>query len=718
MFSGEDIMLFKKILSIIVLVLISAPCALAEGPKEGDDRFGGVVLALSGGGTKGFAHIGVLQVLEEMHVPIAGIVGTSIGSVIGGLYATGMSAEDLRKIVEETNIMGLLADAGRRARPGAGDHIPIGERRQLLHSERDKDFRPIGPLGMLPAMSLYSFLSRYTGGVGTNDFMKLPIPFACIATDIATGEAVVLRDGQIASAIRASVAIPGLIDPWPIEGRLLVDGGLVENLPVETAKALFPGRPVIAVNLSGPSIAKDQSNFSGMMDVLVQMIDVMTIDKIKHNEELADLVIHPDVKEFSMLDSAGYDEIYARGISAAREAQERIAQIASAATPLPARGDVEPQVRIVRNVRVEGLNEKVSREIEKHYAKWIGAPYDPARADDAMTMLMRRDDIKTVDIDVLPSESGEPGDVDIVFTADKRAPYELMIDGYSSNFSTRRWIGANITARDLFADGDTAILDGKFGNEEWNGMLRYFTPLTGSHQWGFAISGGRESYAPYGLDEYRIDRLSARIMRYSDWLNGRLGYGIAAARTDKTYSDRTTWGPYLYYTAATLDDVIMPTRGWAVDSKVWWNSDSIWVSDSRLTAYIPTRGDLSFVMNLGLKTGKENSSGYRALLGSREELFSLARHPLYGDQAAWAHLGAQYDFTTSWWGALRGELFARYGMVMNRWTRKDDAWEAGIALSVPGQFFNARLLLVYDDDGQFTTGFSIGTPNWSGGPLP
>jgi NTE family protein len=106
------------------------------------------------------------------------------------------------------------------------------------------------------------------------------------------------------------------------------------------------------------------------------------------------------------------------------------------------------------------------------------------------------------------------------------------------------------------------------------------------------------------------------------------------------------------------------------------------------------------------------------MLGDQEELFSLARHPLAGDQTAWARIGVGHDFYTSWWGSLRGDVFATYGVVMDDWSRVDDAWETGVAISVPGQFLNGKVLLVYNDGGELVVGFAIGIPRWWSVPLP
>lgn len=692
----------------------------SENLTDGQRR-GGVVLVLSGGGTKGLAHVGVLKVLEEENIPIVGIVGTSMGSVIGGLYATGYSSDQLRALILETNIMGLLADAGTRMRPDAGDHRPQGESTKLYHMKFTKDFKIAGPRGVLPAVSLVNFLSQHTVHIQTTNFNDLPIPFACVATDLGTGDEVVLRDGNLASAIRASVSIPGLLEPWPLEGRLLVDGGLVANLPVGIAKDIFPGYPVVAVNLAGPSIAKTNDRFKNVVDVLSQTIDIMTIDRLRRDEAQADLLIYPDVSDFSMLEGSGYETIVERGLLAARASVESIVALSANAPPPPAERLVESRARVVRDIRVEGLSERTARDIERSYGSWIGEPYSIDLVNTTIDRFSRREEIATVDIDTYPSADGVSGDIDVVFSFEKRAPYEIALDGYASNLHSHRWLAFLLSARDLSTPGDSMSFEGRMGGDsEWGGQLRYFTPLLENGQWGFALNARRDSYRPEGVESYHVERYSARALHYFENRNSRVGVGVAGEHANiQGDFDDWTWGPYLYYNLDTLDNALVPTKGLSLNSQAWWNTANVWVSRTILTGYIPWNSpDLHFVVNLGLETGDMEHQAYRVLLGDQEELYSLAAHPYIGDQSAWARIGFGRNFYNSWWGAVRGEVFAAYGMVMEDWSRTNDAWELGLALSVPGQFLNGKILMIYDDGGEFTFGFTLGIPRWWGSPLP
>ncbi|MFP4483047.1 MAG: patatin-like phospholipase family protein, partial [Thermovirgaceae bacterium] len=263
----------KGIRSLAGFLVLAILFVFAGFPAEARDTKGGVVLVLSGGGTRGFAHVGVFQVLEEKGIPVAGIVGTSMGSVVGGLAACGYDGAELQEIIEDLDLRELLRDGGKAKKTSPGES-GLDWEKSLLRLELDRSWRITGPLGGLDGESLLNRLSRLTARAPVYDFRDLPIPFAAVATDLETGEAAVLTSGDLASAMRASMSIPGLFEPWEIGGRLYVDGGLVANAPVREAKKLFPGYPVIAVDVTGKGKGRDE--IRTVVDVIDQMITIMT----------------------------------------------------------------------------------------------------------------------------------------------------------------------------------------------------------------------------------------------------------------------------------------------------------------------------------------------------------------------------------------------------------------------------------------------------------
>jgi len=304
--------LFFIIHPMSTLALASPSEAIQEAQKHFDEwgfpHKEGIVLVLSGGGTKGLAHIGVLEVLERENIPIAAIVGTSMGAVIGGLYASGYNAKEMREIISELDLMEIISNRSSAEVKDYNYNKPPSSGSSIFNVYMDGKKKPRSNRGMLRAKGLYSFLNEMTIRVTVTDFNLLPIPFAAMATDLETGESVVLRDGNLASALRASISIPGIFDPWEMNGRLLVDGGLIANLPVLEAKKLFPGHPVVAVNLSPENITKKRETLRSMLEVMAQTVEILMVHQVKVNVAAADLVISPEVKDFGALQSDGYDE--------------------------------------------------------------------------------------------------------------------------------------------------------------------------------------------------------------------------------------------------------------------------------------------------------------------------------------------------------------------------------------------------------------------------
>lgn len=251
---------------LLCLCLFLAPLSLqAEELRTG--------LVLSGGGARGMAHIGVLKQLEARNIPIHAIAGTSMGAVIGGLYAAGYSASELEQIALELDWESTLSDTPQR------EDIPFRRKqddrdflvKQRLSFERGRLSLPRGLLqGQNLSLALETLLV-HTNEV--DDFDRLPTPFRAVATDIASGEAVVFRQGHLPQAIRASIALPGFFAPVQVDGRLLVDGVLANNAPVDVARAMGVDR-VIVVDIGTP--LKTAEQLTSIIDIMDQTTTLLT----------------------------------------------------------------------------------------------------------------------------------------------------------------------------------------------------------------------------------------------------------------------------------------------------------------------------------------------------------------------------------------------------------------------------------------------------------
>jgi NTE family protein len=281
-------------------------------------------LVLSGGGAKGFAHIGVLKKLEEVGIKIDYIGGTSMGAVVGGLYATGYNATQIDSIFQKTNFDELI-----------NDFIPRSSK--TFYEKRNNEmYAFVLPfdkfkIGVPEALSkgLYNFnlLSRLTRNVrNIKDFNQLPIPFLCMSTNIETGDEVLLNKGNLAQAMIASSAFPSLFAPVEIDGKLLVDGGVVNNYPVDAVKQM--GADII-IGVDVQAGLMDKKELKDATKILVQINNLNTIRKMEQNILKTDIYIKPEIKDYTIISFEKGKEIINKGEEATLLVYDKIQKIAS-----------------------------------------------------------------------------------------------------------------------------------------------------------------------------------------------------------------------------------------------------------------------------------------------------------------------------------------------------------------------------------------------------
>ncbi len=303
------------------LLLWSLVLAAAERPKVG--------LVLSGGGARGAAHIGVLRVIEEQGIPIDYIAGTSMGAIIGGLYASGMSLDEIEKQLAGIDWADMLTDSPRRK------NLSYRRKREdeeflVRYSAGFSDGEIKLPQGLLQGQKLLLFLRKLTLPVAKiRRFDDLPIPFRAVATDISTGEAVVLGQGDLALAMRASASIPSVFSPVELEGRLLVDGGVSDNLPVDVVRAMGADR-LIVVDVSTP--LADREKLGDVLSITDQLTTIMTRKNTEQSLRMLgkqDVLIVPDLSGVATTDFPKSMQALLPGEKAARQQQSGLAQLAA-----------------------------------------------------------------------------------------------------------------------------------------------------------------------------------------------------------------------------------------------------------------------------------------------------------------------------------------------------------------------------------------------------
>ena len=229
-------------------------------------------LVLAGGGAKGAAHVGVLKVLEEMKIPIDFVAGTSMGSIVGGLYASGMSPDDIKREIKHIDWTDVFIDS-----PNREDRSFRRKQDDALYVFKAKpgfgDGKVKLPLAYVHGQKFDLQLNRLTARVSqTKDFDQLPIPYRAVATDLETGKEVVLKSGNLARSLRASMAVPGAFDPVDIDGKLLVDGGISNNVPVSVVRAM--GADIIIVSDLGSDLLT-REQITGALDVAGQLVNFL-----------------------------------------------------------------------------------------------------------------------------------------------------------------------------------------------------------------------------------------------------------------------------------------------------------------------------------------------------------------------------------------------------------------------------------------------------------
>lgn len=302
-----------------VCLLLSVAAAAQQQTETERPSIG---VALSGGSALGLAHIGVLRYLEEHHIPVDKIGGTSMGGLIGGLYAAGMDSSQIRATVESADWNALLNPS-----PPFADQ-PIADKQRWNRTFGDLTLR-FGkgfslPSGLNPGESLSLLLSRSTMAYSdVSDFDQLPTPFRCVATDLVSGNSVVFGKGSLPIAMRATMSLPGVFTPVKLDGMVLVDGGVLENIPVDAVRDMG-AKTVIAVAFENPKVKPEQ--FKSLSDVMRQTISLVIAKNEQRSLAKADLVISVDTKRFSATDYQRWSEIIEAGYQAAKAHASQLAR--------------------------------------------------------------------------------------------------------------------------------------------------------------------------------------------------------------------------------------------------------------------------------------------------------------------------------------------------------------------------------------------------------
>lgn len=399
----SSIFLRKSFLTLMLILFVSNLYGYDKNrPKIG--------LVLSGGGARGLAHIGVLRALEEKQIPIDYIAGTSMGSIIGGLYATGMSTDDLEWVVKSI-------DWDRVFRPTTDR-----KKQQYSAKQADKNYfvdlelglskaGPKSGKGFAGGQHLMLELQRIVGSIKQQNFDDFPIPFRAVATDLNAAEPYVIDHGDLAMAMRASMAVPLVFGPVEHQNRLLADGGILNNLPVDVAKNMGADI-IIAVNISSPLAKVDAS--SSIISVSYQSVDVALVQNTIQSLGLADIVIAPELKDLGASDFVKYKQFILAGVNGVKKKSLVLDHLSlnenDYLTMIDSRNlliQAIPQV-----IDFVGFNGNMRTSIERLSRKTehiIGKPFVTAEIQDLSDELAVDNDILTVTYKVVTNDKDQQG---------------------------------------------------------------------------------------------------------------------------------------------------------------------------------------------------------------------------------------------------------------------------------------------------------------------
>ena len=668
-------------------------------------------LVLGGGGARGTAHVGVLEVLEQMRVPVDCIAGTSMGSLVAGAYLSGVRPQQMMERLARVDWNDLFLDdpargeTNYRERRLAQSYYPgleTGLTREGMQMAR----------GVVGGQKIKLFFNTLVGAdraertIGT-----LPLPLAIIATDIGNGERVVFRDGELALAMRASMSVPAVLTPVPYKGRYLVDGGLVDNLPVAEARALCKADIVIAVDVGSPLLSPEQVD--SLKSVAGQMVNILTIQNAIASRALirpGDIYMRPDLTGISAVDFGKFREGAARGRAAALAQSEALRRLAIpqeqyAAWAGQLQGPAAPPPRIDA-VQIAGLRTVNPALVRKHLDVQPGQPLDTARLEAGLARVYGEGDFESVDYALLGTRARRI--LQVTPTEKSWGPnylrFGVALDGSNKENSYalrvayhRKWVNSL---------GGEWLSGGQFG-ERSNLFTQFYQPLDARQRFFVqpALGVVRDTLNAY-QDDHRIAqyRLRSRDANLGLGANvGTLGQVRLEYALRKRNASIETGAPTLPTGESLLrgwqlaldfdqfDRAFFPTRGWLARATWFHENDG---SYSRLAAELRAAHAWNDYVINGRLSHTGSTSGRlptadAATLGGFLNLSGYARNQILADDVSYASLRGEKivgKMPLGLQGDLRFGVALEAGKARNRFTEtRTQGWQQAAAIYFGGE---------------------------------
>ena len=600
-------MLRNAAIATLLLAFTGSP-AFAEQDEE---RLK-IGLVLSGGGARGGAHVGVLKALEELDVKVDYIAGTSMGAIIGGLYASGYGAEEIEQILIQTDWKKAMTD-----RPARKDRTM---RKKELEYEFLIPYR-IGfnkgkfqmPLGAIEGQHLDQlFHKMLLPVVGIIQFDQLPIPFRAVATDLVTGEAVVLSSGSLPNTLRASMSVPGIFAPVTINDRILVDGGMSNNLPVNVVREMGADI-VIAVDISSPLLKEEQ--LTSIISVTEQLTNFLTRRTTELQIESLgsdDILIVPELGDFSSADFEEAEDIVHLGYEAAVQAQNELMALAHGGGREPVRPPGQSTADyIVHFVDIDNKSVLNDEIIRSRLDVDLGEPIDLQALDESVDKIYSLDVFKAVTYDLVTDDKGQHG---VVVHARPRewGPNYLQFGlELSSDFSgnSEFKMGVAYTRNALNSLGGELRVVGSMGREG-EISFDFYQPIDLEANW---FVEPQVYWRQQNYDLWQDDTNIARLQ--ISGLGLELGIGRNLSTTDRLRLD--------YEFARGDADVITGDLGFPIDDRIKIGELRLrYEHDSLSSIWFPTSGMLHQFEYLYASDDLGASSNYQQVLANGTLSFS------------------------------------------------------------------------------------------------
>lgn len=663
-------------------------------------------MVLSGGAAKGLAHIGVLQVLERAGVPVDAIAGTSIGALLGGLYAVGYGADSLAAIARAIPWEDVLSD--RIARRHLLPEQKLTDGRHLATLPL-RGIRPTWPTRLVGGHNVRQLLARLTWSAAlVRDFRDLPVPFAAVATDLETGQAEVFMTGPLLDALSATMAIPGVFQPFLMGDRAFVDGGVVRNLPARDALALGADF-LICSDVTAP--LKTAEELTSLFGVVNQTLSLNSAAAHREERARCDILIEPNPDGLGTFDFAAAGDWIARGVAAADSVRGRLdSLVAALQRPRVVRdGPGPPGMRQIAALATPGLDSAHARLARRRLGLDLPRSLDPDALADALDRLYA---------------SHEFDPVGYVLEAAPDTGARMVLQTGAGGGSTlgigARYEGAykasllfTATLQDRLGTGSVTMLDVRLG-EQLRAAGIYARRLGTLTPWALRFRAGYDR-VPMDLytDGQRTEAGRFHILGGSALVGVAAGTaGLVGARVlgEHAISSITTGAPgdstreatATFYTIGgnllldTRDDPVLPHGGVLVRGTSEWADRAIGSGGTfqqhilRASAAIPVGPFLSVLLrgDVGTSAGDELPAHYRFFIGGAVPYFMLPdRHLTFLGLQIQERSGRHVQVAGA---GLRVRLPADFfvqllwnaGTVLETWSFEPEAWMHGVGTTV------------------------------------